>query len=153
MSKGVRDRALSVSWWIIRGKLYHPWRHSLSVMQYPSCTIRHALSIMHYPSCIQYYPWPLGTGPVSKRFGAPANCVKTGRQYLYRTSVTLSTQGGRVKQSPLILKHTLRTRWHEAREAPVVVWGCVPQQGPGAEPRWGLRGARPPENIGKLIQL
>ena len=27
------------------------------------------------------------------------------------------------------------------------VWGRSPQRGPGAEPRWGVRGAKPPGNF------
>ena len=37
-------------------------------------------------------------------------------------------------------------RRHQAAE----VWGCSPQQGPGAEPLVGVRGRSPPENFEKM---
>ena len=154
MSKGVRDHELSVLRWLIRGEHWtvssvasFVIRHAVSVMYYPSRIIHHALSVMHSVLSMTNGHWP---------------CIET-----FRSSSQLC------KNWPAILIqdlcHTFNPRWaceaipahsqahpanevtrSAAKEAPVVVWGCVPQQGPGAEPRWGLGGA---ENIGKLIQL
>ena len=147
------------------GIVHYPCYDELSVVnciirgaiRYPSCSIRHVLSVTHYPSCI--------IRPAFSIIHAATGhwpCIET-----FRSSSQLC------KNWPAILIqdlcHTFNPRWaceaipahsqahpanevirSAAEEAPVVVWGCVPQQGPGAEPRWGLGGA---ENIGKLIQL